>query len=394
MPADSKSRNRQLTHQARIKAAFYRGGTSNAVMFSGSALPRDQAARDRIILSVLGSPDPYGRQLNGLGGGVSSLSKAVIVQRSKCEGTDLDCTFAQVSIDKPIVDYGSICVNMCAAVGPFAVDERILSVPDGNVEVSVRDTNTGKSFLSTFDVSDGRAVEEGELEIPGVAGTGAPVSLHFLYPFGSLTDHLLPSGKTRDALEVGEAEPITASLVDATNPVAFVRAEDIGLDCTEVPNKLDEDTEVLDLLERIRQAASKAMGISKSSANAPPCAPTVAVIAPPKPFTALDGRRYAADKHDLAIRMVSMGRFHRAVEMSAAICAAAASGVPGTIVNEIFEYDDLISIGCPSGVVPVQAVVRAPGKVYRAATATVLRTQRRIMEGKVLVPAALLPKKS
>lgn len=363
-------------------------------MFIGSELPRDQAARDRIILSVLGSPDPYGRQLNGLGGGVSSLSKAVIVEPSKCEGSDLDCTFAQVSIDEQIVDYGSICVNMCAAVGPFAVDEQILRVPDGNVTVSVRVTNTDKSFLSTFDVSDGRTVEEGDLAIAGVSGTGAPVSLHFLYPFGAVTGHLLPTGKARDVLEVGEAEPITASLVDTTNPVAFVRAEDVGLDCTLAPSALDGDSGLLDLLERIRQAASVAMGISDSSGSAPRGAPTIAAIAPPQPFTALDGRSYAADKYDLLIRMVSMGKFHRAVEASAAICAAAASGVPGTIVNDVFEYDDMISIGCPSGIFPVQAVVRAPGDVYRAATATVLRTQRRIMEGNVLVPATLIPGKS
>ena len=374
----------------RIKAAFYRGGTSKAVMFRGVDLPGGHAARDRMFLHVLGSPDPYGRQLDGLGGGLSSLSKAVIVEPSPRPDADLDYTFVQIAVREPVADYGSTCGNMSAAVGPFAVDEGLVRVRDGEAALTVHNTNTGKLFRTRFPVAGGRAVEAGDFAMPGVPGTGARVTLDYLDPGGAATGRLLPTGHAQDRLEVPGVGVLDASLVDAANPVVFIRARDAGIAGTEPPEALDADAALMDRLERIRRAAAVAMGLAATPGAAPRSNPKIAVVAPPAPFTALDGTAYDPGTMDLTCRLVSMGNMHRAVTLTGAMCAAVAARIEGTLLAPFAASTGPLRIGNPSGILPISADVRAGPEGWHAVSATTYRTQRRLMEGAVLVPAELL----
>ena len=192
--------------QRRIKAAFIRGGTSKGVFFRAGDLPEEQEERDATLLRALGSPDPYERQLDGMGGGLSSVSKAVIIGKSAREDADIDYTFAQVSVNEPLVDYAGTCGNLSSATGPFAIDEGMIDTRDGEAVVRVFNTNTSKIFHARFDVGDGEAVVEGEQRIPGVTQAGARVALEFLSPGGSMTGALLPTGNVVDEIETPDGE--------------------------------------------------------------------------------------------------------------------------------------------------------------------------------------------
>jgi 2-methylaconitate isomerase len=209
-----------------VPAVFMRGGTSKGLFFHAGDLPADAAARDRLLLAALGSPDPFGRQLDGMGGGISSLSKAAVIGPPTRPGADVDYTFAQVAVDRPVVDLGANCGNLSSAVGPFAVDEGLCPRADGAALVRIHNTNTGGLIHARFAVRDGRAETRGELSIPGVAGTGSPVRLDFLDPGGARTGRLLPTGRPVDEVELGGAGRFRLSLVDAAAPVAFVAAAD------------------------------------------------------------------------------------------------------------------------------------------------------------------------
>lgn len=380
-----------MSGTALIPAVFMRGGTSKAIVFKGSDLPTDRTLRDKIFLHVLGSPDAYGRQLDGLGGGLSSLSKAVIVDRSSRDDADIDYTFVQIAVDKPVADYGSMCGNMSAAVGPFAVDEGLVVVSDGEADVRVHNTNTSKIFHATFPVQNGRAVETGDFLIPGVSTRGACVRLDNLDPGGAVTGHLLPTGRPIDRLSVEGVGEIEASLVDASNPVVFVRASDLGCTATENPADLDGNAALMACLENIRRAAGVAMGMADAPGKVPLSNPKVAIVAAPAPFRSLDGAEHAAENYDIAIRIISMGNTHRAVTLTGAMCLAVAARIEGTIPNQLARQGARLRIGNPSGLLPVAADVAtsADGKPI-ARSAVTFRTQRRLMQGAVPVPAHLL----
>lgn len=369
--------------QRKVKAVFMRGGTSRALFFHARDLPQDAAERDRILLAALGSPDPYGRQLDGLGGGISSLSKAVIVGPSSHPDADLDYTFAQVSVKDPLVDWKGNCGNCTGAVGPFAIDERLVKAVEPITTVRLHNTNTKKLVVARVPVTGGEAAVEGDFELPGVPGRGARIALDFLDPGGAATGRLLPTGRAREALEVPKLGTIEASLVDATNPMVFVRAKDLGLRGTESPEAVDGDPALLDRLELIRAAGAARMGIPGS-----PAIPKVALVAPPAPSRTLDGRELAAHEVDLVARVISMGRCHRAFALTAAMCLAVAARVPETIVAEVVRgAEGDVRLGHPSGVLPIAALVeRDPGGAPIARQVTVYRTARRLMEGFVRVP--------
>ena len=223
-----------------LPAVFMRGGTSRAIIFHARDLP-DRAQWDPIFLAAMGSPDPNGRQLDGMGGGVSSLSKVCILAPSDREDADIDYTFAQVQIREAAVDYRGNCGNMSSAVGPFAVDEGIVRPNGDTAIVRIFNTNTRKLIRSTFPLQDGHAATEGDLAIPGVAGTGAPVRLDFLTPGGATTGKLLPTGAPLDRLDVPGLGPIEVSMVDAANACVFVRARDLGLTGRELPDELERE---------------------------------------------------------------------------------------------------------------------------------------------------------
>jgi 2-methylaconitate isomerase len=373
--------------QRAVPAVFVRGGTSKGLLFHAADLPTDPVERDRLLLAALGSPDPYGRQLDGLGGGSSSLSKAAVIGPPTREDADVDYTFAQIAVDAPVVDYGANCGNLSAAVGPFAVDEGLVPTPaDGEILVRIHNTNTGKVIESRFCVVDGRAAVTGALAVPGVAGTGAPVRLDFLDPAGSRTGALLPTGRPADELHLADGRTVRASLVDASNPVVIVLATDVGLTAVEHPDALDADAAAMSLLDQVRRAGGVAMGLGRTTQDVPLSNPKIAVVAPPAPSTTLAGHPVDAQDCDLLVRMVSMEKAHRAVTVTGALCLGVAARVPGTLPHAIAGRAPQVRLASPSGVVVVDAVMVERDGAPHPVSATLLRTTRRLMQGAVLVP--------
>lgn len=388
--------------QLRIPAAFMRGGTSNAVVFDRRRLPGEEAAWERLFLAALGSPDPYGRQLDGMGGGISSLSKVCIVGPPSRPDADVDYTFGQVAVDRPRIDWSSNCGNMSSAIGPFAVDEGLVEAGGPESVVLIHNTNTGKLIRARFPVEDGRAAVEGDTVIPGVSGTGAPVDLEFLDPGGAGTGALLPTGNVLDTLEVEGMGSVPASLIDAANAFVFVDADEVGITGSEAPAALDARPEVMDRLERIRAAAAVAMGIAASPAEASsrfPSAPKIGVAAPPRPAETLSGETIDPADGDLTARMVSMNNVHRALPLTGALGFAVAAAIEGTVVARAAaggrdaDAGGRIRLISPSGVISAAASVRRAGSGggWRAEHASVRRTQRRLFDGFVYVPAGRVP---
>src|SRR5690348_3910441 len=345
--------------QRPIPAVFMRGGTSKAIMFHARDLPADRKAWDSIFAAAMGSPDPYGRQLDGMGGGVSSLSKVCVLAPSDRADADIDYTFAQVQIREPRVDYRSNCGNMSSAVGPFAVDEGIVRPNGDTAVVRIFNTNTRKIIRSTFALEEGRASTDGDLAIPGVAGTGAPVRLDFLAPGGATTGKLLPTGHVTDRLELGAGETIEVSLVDAANACVFVRAGDLGLTGRELPEELERNGALMERLQVIRRRASVAMGITKDEAEARGVAavPIIGFVAPPMDAPTLSGEPIGAGQVDLTARFLSNGQPHRALPLTASLCTAIAADIAGTIVAEALRAGTggQVRIGMPSGILTVGA---------------------------------------
>ena len=382
--------------QIKLRAVFMRGGTSKAVMFRREDLPREQALWAPIFLGVIGSPDPNGRQLDGMGGGISSLSKVCVIGPPSRPDADVDYTFAQVSVKDASVDYSGNCGNMSSAVGPFAVDEGMVTAHGDEAVVRIHNTNTKKIIVSRFRMDDGAAAVDGDFVLPGVAGTGAPVRLDFLDPGGAGTGKLLPTGNTLDELEAGGYGRIEASMIDAANPCVFVPAEALGMAGVEMPDEIEANGDLLARLDAIRLAASVRMGISRTTDDArrKPSIPKVAMVAGPHEARTLAGERLDADAADVTVRMISVGQPHRAVPLTGAMCLAVASRLSGSVVNRVARRpnsaDDPVRIAQPSGLTVVGAAVRREGDAWRAAHATVYRTARRLMDGAVYVRASMV----
>jgi 2-methylaconitate cis-trans-isomerase PrpF len=374
--------------QSFFRTVFMRGGTSKGLFFHAKDLPADRAAQDAIFLAALGSPDPYGRQLDGMGGGISSLSKAVIIGPPTHPDADVDYTFAQVSVDRPEVDWSGNCGNLSSAVGPFAVDEGLIQVPDGEALVRIHQVNTRKIMQARFQVRGGRAVVEGDFAVPGVSGTGSRIRVDILDPGGSATGRLLPTGTVADDLVV-DGRRFRASMVDAANPAVFLAAEDLGLAATESPDAIEADPARMALLDAIRRAAGVAMGLGATPEAVGLANPRVAVVAGPAAYRALDGREWGAETHDLAIRMISMERAHRAVPLTGGFCAAVAAHVPRTILHPLARPGrpaGELRLATPSGVLTLGADVQNRDGAWHAVSAGVFRTARRLMQGEVAVP--------
>jgi len=374
-----------------------RGGTSNAVVFHARDLPRDRAQWDEIFLAAIGSPDPYGRQLDGMGGGVSSLSKVCVVGPSTRDDADIDYTFAQVQVKEAKVEYGANCGNMSSAMGPFAVDEGLLKVSGEEALVRVHNTNTKKIIWSRFPLDDGLSAVDGDLAIPGVAGTGAPVKLEFREPGGATTGKLLPTGNVVDTLDVPGVGKIRVSMVDAANACVFARAADLGIEGTELPDEIDANTDLLKKLAAVRVAASVAMGIAKTPEEAAKRAavPFVGFIAPPRDAKTLTGETIRAAGVDITARMMSNGQPHRALPLTCTLCLAVAARLEGSVVHEAARANSNpeaeIRIAMPSGVLTVAASVRKLEGQWHAEQGAFYRTQRRMFEGHVFLRASHVP---
>jgi len=372
------------TKQNCLPAAYYRGGTSRAVFFKQEDLPHDRKQWDSIFRGVIGSPDPYVRQLDGLGGGISSLSKICVVGKSSHRDADVDYTFVSLGITNDDVDYSSNCGNMISAVGPFAVDAQLFPLDREDVEsVSVRihNTNSGKIIHSSFPIVDGEAAANGDFTIDGVAGSAARIQLDFINPAGSATGKLLPTGNPVDIID-----DILATCIDVANPCVFVRASDLGVKGNLTPDEINTHPDLLSRLDSIRRQAGVKMGLAESLADVPGSIPKICVVAAPSASDERDiSQSQTSTQIDLLARALSVGQPHRAVPITVALALAAAARVPdstvaGVVAGKSAIDEAGITIGHASGNLLVGANFGDDGTLL---SGTVFRTARRLFEGSI-----------
>jgi 2-methylaconitate cis-trans-isomerase PrpF len=377
--------------QVRIPSVYMRGGTSKALFFHDNHLPTDPEKRVRVLLAAYGSPDPNKRQIDGMGGGVSTTSKVCIISRSTDPEYDVNYHFGQVSIDRPVVDYRGNCGNMSSAVGPYAIDEGLVNPAGPVTNVRIYQVNTNKKILAEVPVKDGFYDEQGNFTIDGVPGTGGKIVLHFLRPDASVTDALLPTGNVADAMDVPGLGVITISIVDAGNPVVFVRAADLGLNGTEI-YEIDAGEDIREKLEAIRTAAAVLVGLASSPEEArqtSQAVPKIAFVSQPQDYQTAGGKWIRKDDIELVCRIMSMGTLHKAYAVTGAICTAGAAKIDGTVVSEMLTRKpdgEEIRLGHPGGIISVGARIVKKEGGYEYEEAVLHRTARRLMEGYVLVP--------
>ncbi|MCC7123048.1 MAG: PrpF family protein [Gammaproteobacteria bacterium] len=379
--------------QIRIPAVFARGGTSKGLLFNRTDLPSERAAWERLFLAALGSPDRYGRQLNGMGGGLSSLSKVCVIGPSTRSDADVDYTFAQVLIDRALVDFTPLCGNMSSTIGPYAVDEGMVPAAGERAVVRVHNTNTSKIIVASFSLDEGCAAVDGDLAIPGVEGTGAPVRLDFLDPGGAITGALLPTGKVRERLEVPGIGAFEVSMIDASNACVFLQAQELGLTGAESPHEIERDAKLMRKLAAIRIAASLAMGVAKSEEEAQrkTAVPFIGYVAAPAPARTLAGVDIDPAATDFVARVLSNGQPHRALPLGVSMCLAVAARIEGSVVHAVTRPDaverDHLRISMPSGILTVAADVQRRDGRWHAVQGGFFRTQRRLFDGHVYVPS-------
>ncbi len=378
--------------QKRIPAVLMRGGTSKGLFFHERDLPADPAARERVILAAYGSPDPFRRQIDGVGGAQSVTSKVAVISPSPSPDYDVVYQFGQVSIDRPIVDYQGNCGNMSSAVGPFAVDEGLVAAVEPLTRVRIHQKNTDKLIIAEVPVRDGAFDPNGAYAIDGVPGTGSRILLRFVDPAGAVTGRLFPTGNRRDRFAIAGLGAVEVSCVDAANPFVFVRAESLGLQGNET-EPIEHSAEIKSKLEAVRCRAAVVLGITATEEEATrrsQAVPKVAMVAAPRSYPALNGRLIESGDVDLLARMMSMGTLHRTYAVSGAVATAGAAMIPGTVVSDLLSESargrDLLRIGHPGGVIEVGAVIETCGGGLDYREAVLGRTARRLMEGSVLVP--------
>ena len=366
-----------------------RGGTSKGVFFLAEDLPADRAERDQLLLRVLGSPDPYRQQIDGLGGATSSTSKVVIVSRSERAGHDVDYLFGQVAINAPLIDWSGNCGNLSAAVGPFAISAGLVAAPaEGTAIVRIWQANIGKTIVAHVPMHGGEVQELGDFELDGVAFPAAEVKLEFMDPdAGGL---MFPTGRCVDVLEVPGLGRIEATLIDAGNPTIFVDAAALGLRGTELQPEVNSHPEQLRLAEAVRAQGAIAMGLAADAneASARPHTPKLAFVGPPQDYIASDGRPVKADTIDLVARIFSMGQLHHAMTGTGAVAIAAAAAIPGTLVQRAARTGAAgrTRFGHPSGSLTVSAEAIEEGGLWLVRKVVMSRSARRLMEGWVRVP--------
>lgn len=370
-----------------IPCSIIRGGTSKGVFFLESVVPPEGELRDKVLLCALGSPDI--RQIDGLGGANSLTSKVCIIGPSNREDADVDYTYGQVSIEKAMIDWEGNCGNLTSAVGVFAISQNLLKPIEPMTNVSIYNTNSDKIIHATYPVKDGVVLSEGDYNIPGVPGTGAKIKVDFFDPAGSITLKLLPTGNTKDFIDLGDKGIFTVSIVDAGNPVIFLNAEDIGLTGTELPSEIDRIPGKLELLEEIRSVCAELIGIVPDRSLAlskSPAYPKIAFVTVSKDYVNTEGIIIKSEDVDLVARMVSLQKMHRAFAVTGAICTGAASKIKGTIVNDIVSnrsrHSDTLILGQPYG--PMEVTIEMEDdKIIKEG---IFRTARKILDGTVYIP--------
>ena len=374
-----------------FKTVFMRGGTSKGCMFLESDLP-GREEWDDIFVQVMGSPDP--KQIDGMGGCVSSNNKIVVVRKSALPGVDVDYLVGQSIVGKAQIDYKSNCGNMTAAAAPYAVEMGLVeNLTEPVTTVHMFNLNTNKYIDVTVPVKNGQFDNEGDCAIAGVDGTAGELKVNFLDPAGAKTGRLFPTGKAKELLELPEGE-IEATILDVSNPIVLVRAEDLGLTGAELPAQADADRGVSAKLEAIRGAACVKMGFARDLADATehsPAVPKVGFVSASQNYTDISGRQVSGDDMDICARVISVFKCHKACPLTAASAISVAAAVPGTIVHELAKQTEpgRIRIGHPSGVMTMFPYLNdgtKPLDEIRVSGVAVQRTARRIMDGTVYIP--------
>lgn len=383
--------------QIKIPATYMRGGTSKGVFFRLQDLPEkaQQAgpARDALLLRVIGSPDPYGKHTDGMGGGTSSTSKTVILSRSKSPDHDVDYLFGQVSIDKPFIDWSGNCGNLTAAVGAFAISNGLVDesrVPEnGTAVIRIWQVNIQKTIVAHIPMTDGEVQETGDFELDGVTFPAAEVQVEFMDPADG-EGPMFPTGNVVDDLEVPGVGTLKATMINAGIPTVFVNAKDIGYTGTELQEAINNDTKALSMFETIRAHGALKMGLIQDIEEAAnrQHTPKVAFVAPPSEYTASSGKQVTTEEIDLLVRALSMGKLHHAMMGTAAVAIGIAAAVPGTLVNEAAGGGnrDSVCFGHPSGTLRVGGEAEQVDGDWTAVKAVMSRSARVLMEGQVRVP--------
>jgi probable AcnD-accessory protein PrpF len=383
--------------QIKIPATYMRGGTSKGVFFRLDDLPESAqepgAPRDRLLQRVIGSPDPYGKQTDGMGGATSSTSKSVIVSKSSRDEHDVDYLFGQVSIDKPVVDWSGNCGNLSAAVGPFAIRNGLVDaqrIPNnGFAEVRIWQANISKTIIARVPISNGEVQETGDFELDGVTFPAAEVQIEFLDP-AAADSAMFPTGNLVDELEVPGVGTFVATMINAGIPTIFLNAADLGYSGTELQGAVNEDKEALARLELIRAHGALRMGLIKSldEAEQRQHTPKVAFVAPPSQYSSSSGKLITADDIDLLVRAMSMGQLHHAMMGTAAVAISIAAAIPGTLVNLAAGGGERQSVrfGHPSGTLKVGGEARLVEGQWVAIKSIMSRSARVLMDGQVHIP--------
>ena len=398
--------------QVKVPAVYMRGGTSKGVFFRLEDLPEvcrvPGAARDRLLMRVIGSPDPYGKQIDGMGGATSSTSKTVIVSRSTRPDHDVDYLFGQVAIDTALVDWSGNCGNLSAAVGPFAIQGGLIDAAalprDGIATVRIWQANIGKTIIAKVPMRDGQVQESGDFELDGVTFPAAEVELTFVDPgdddgdAGEGGGAMFPTGNVVDELRLPEelvaGGRLRATLINAGIPAVFVDAKDLGYSGTELQDAINGDPAALKRLEAIRAHAALHMGLIKTleEARVRQHTPKLAFVAPAASYRASSGKTVEAGGIDVLVRAMSMGKLHHAMMGTAAVAIGTAAAIPGTLVCEAAGGKPLpaVRFGHPSGTLRVGAEAVEEGGQWRVTRAVMSRSARLLMEGAVRVPAESL----
>ncbi|MCH8506572.1 MAG: 2-methylaconitate cis-trans isomerase PrpF [Ectothiorhodospiraceae bacterium] len=383
--------------QIRIPATYMRGGTSKGVFFRLDDLPEAARvpgpARDALLLRMIGSPDPYGKHTDGMGGATSSTSKTVILSRSDSPDHDVDYLFGQVSIDKPFIDWSGNCGNLSAAVGPFAISNGLVDpsrIPENGVaEVRIWQATIGKTIIGRVPMVDGRVQETGDFELDGVTFPAAEVPVEFMDPADG-DGAMFPTGSLVDELDVPGLGTVKATMINAGIPTVFVNAVDIGYTGTELQDAINNDVKALAMFETIRAHGAVRMGLigHVDEAAQRQHTPKVAFVARPADYVASSGKSVKAADIDLLVRALSMGKLHHAMMGTAAVAIATAAAVPGTLVNLAAGGGERNSVhfGHPSGTLRVGAEAGQVNGEWTATKAVMSRSARVLMEGWVRVP--------
>lgn len=372
-----------------IRCAIMRGGTSKGIFIRLNELPSDPQKRDQVIKAIFGSPDI--RQIDGLGGADTLTSKCAIIGPSTRSDADVDYTFAQVGIEQDVVDYKGNCGNISSAVGPFAVDEGMVPITTPVTNVRINQTNTGRIIVAEVSIKEGKAAVDGDLQIDGVPGKGARITLDFSDTQGAVTGKLLPTDNAIDTV-LYNGNKYHISIVDAGNPLVFISAEELGLRGTEKPDEIEGNSTLMKTIEHIRGVAAKKIGLVERwdlAAIESPYIPFFAIVSPPSDYETYNNKKIHESDIDIVSRLLFMLRVHRTYPGTGTVCTGAAAKIQGTVVWDIMSKEarkkQTIKIGHPAGLIPVETEVKATRGISKITKIAIYRTARRIMDGYVYI---------